>query len=175
MLKPRGENFYITGLPRSRTAWCSRLFSFGNVYCLHDACIRDGWRDELKSLPFAKTGVSDCGLSIMPELPEGKWLVIKRNPVDSLRSFLAMPEYPHIGPLDPLGSARAVLNCAAGLQRIEKERDALVVAYEDLDKRDAVRAAWDHLIGDVQPWSETHWNEMRHLRVQVVPSSYEVM
>lgn len=167
--------FYVTGLPRSRTAWLARLFSYGRSYCLHDAMVRPGWRDELDTLQFAAAGLSDSGLSLVdPSKLEGKVLVVRRDPAECLRSFLAMPPYPGIGKIEPRAAANILGVMLVGLDAHEAA-GARVVKYEDLDDADVVRSTWNWLIGDVQPWSETHYREMRHMRVLVRPDTYEVI
>ena len=40
--------FFITGLPRSRTAWLANWFTYGHTFCFHEACRKVGKIEELK-------------------------------------------------------------------------------------------------------------------------------
>jgi hypothetical protein len=168
------QRFFVTGLPRSRTAWLARLFSYGASYCLHDAMIYADWRERIDALPFAAQGLSDSGLALMPSVPAGRWLIVRRDPAECLRSFLAMPQYPGVGPIDPHVAAKLFGGMLAGLDALEAQADSRVVKYGDLDDEGVMRSTWNWLLGDVQPFSDTHWQEMRHMRVTVRPDTYEV-
>ena len=59
-------NFFITGLPRSRTAWLANYFSTGDVFCWHEAmagitCKQDYWA-RLATTHYKHVGNSDCTL-----------------------------------------------------------------------------------------------------------------
>jgi len=167
------DRFYITGLPRSRTAWLSRLFTFGDVACLHDASVRKEWWYELDEIDKSMVGNSDSGLLLNREGCEnGRWLIVKRDPADSLRSFLAMPTYPTLGPIPPRAAAATFSKMVEEMEWLHNERRCMSIDFDDLDDKEAVKDAWGWLVGDVEPWCEWHWNEMRHLRIVVRPETY---
>lgn len=77
---------FITGLPRSGSAWLANYLSYGNVCVLHDAW-RDNTPSEAKEL-FSSLNVYAAGTAdpsnvmlydkIQKEFPEAKWVVITR-------------------------------------------------------------------------------------------------
>jgi len=162
-------SFYITGLPRSRTAWLARVFTHGKVRCLHDPIGRFGekWQETAKAL---EAGVSDCGLSLIcPELERGRWLIVRRDFYDAADSFLRMPRYPfETGPRD----LDVLRKMEAGLKEIERTQEHRTVSFDSLDDEHQMRGVWEFLVGDVEPWCPWHWDEMRHLRVTVKPETY---
>lgn len=77
------RNFYITGLPRSRTTWLALAFTAHGYFCWHEAmknCFtKDEYRDKMKIMSVV--GNSDCGLpfcDIAAELP-GPTVIIERD------------------------------------------------------------------------------------------------
>jgi hypothetical protein len=173
--------FFITGLPRSRTAWLARFMSAGTVACIHDGIMgcRSGQElvEKVSKLPGTSVGDSDSGLSLFwPELvtTRAKWLVVRRDPAESLRSFLAMEPYPGIGPIPPLAAAETIGRMSEGLDRIEDLFKPMVVKFEALDDEQTMRRIWHHLTDDFNTFPAWHWEEMRHMRVTIRPETYNV-
>ncbi len=72
-------NFYITGLPRSRTAWFSAYLTTGQVYCHHELAGKvktlEDYESEMARAQF--TGNSDCSHT-MAKVKSAKTLIIRR-------------------------------------------------------------------------------------------------
>lgn len=82
--------FFITGLPRSRTSWLSVLFS-DDAVCAHDLLARSKSLQDYKAKLGA--GDSDSGLIWIyewasKEFPSSRWLLVRRNPEQSVASLL---------------------------------------------------------------------------------------
>lgn len=81
--------FFITGLPRSRTAWLANFLSYGEMFCFHDSMRELDHVDELKSVfdraEFAKAvGHSDpmnllFQNAMIRNFPDAKWVLIERD------------------------------------------------------------------------------------------------
>ena len=92
--------FFITGLPRSRTAWLANFFTTQTAFCFHDRC-KDGWtaawvEQSLKMVAqgfvpgspparYTHVGDADSGLMLIaPQLvvmfPDARWLFVKNTP-----------------------------------------------------------------------------------------------
>lgn len=77
--------FFITGLPRSRTAWLANLFTTDRSFCHHDLSCRVGSLKELLFLLRKRhVGDSDSGLmAIYPQLierlPDSPWVLVRRD------------------------------------------------------------------------------------------------
>lgn len=80
------RNFFITGLPRSRTAWMAAFMSTGNTHCFHDLladCEPSGMRAKM-NCRARWVGDSDSALTffnkeVNQEFPKAPWLVIHRK------------------------------------------------------------------------------------------------
>lgn len=129
-------------------------------------------------LPQTAVGNSDSGLLLWEswrEMPEGKWLIVKRNPDECLRSMLSMDQYGGWVPRPTQEGASRILAASMDeMKRLEAEKDCRVISFRDLDNESELCEAWTHLIGNEQPWNPIHFEEMRHFRVNVIPSTYEV-
>lgn len=83
--------YIITGLPRSRTAWCAAYLSHGRHACLHDALAGgpEGARRALGAARSAVLGLSDpAALFFWKTLDEDnpKWILIERPYADAAAS-----------------------------------------------------------------------------------------
>lgn len=89
-------DFYITGLPRSKTAWFSAYFTYDNFRCHHEMVANRGFLSILthKKDPLVIEGNSDSALlnhwqNVTISEPESKWLIVKREFEECKRSCLA--------------------------------------------------------------------------------------
>lgn len=92
------SQFFITGLPRSRTAWLANLFTTGGPCGSHQFCHHDLLGKVSSLAEFRRrmqladhTGDSDSGLVwIFPKLrelyPAARWILIERDPAESIAS-----------------------------------------------------------------------------------------
>ena len=83
--------FFITGLPRSRTAWMAAFLTDGHVFCHHELlkdCIsKQQFYDEMSK---PSVGNSDSGLvftDFQERFPESKTVIIERNRKDVFDSL----------------------------------------------------------------------------------------
>ena len=86
-------DYFITGLPRSKTAWASLYFSRGNYVCHHELIAQHGVNACLNFEPSVgiMEGNSDAGLIILFEeflkrFPVSPWINIIRSDEDVLKS-----------------------------------------------------------------------------------------
>jgi hypothetical protein len=97
--------FFVTGLPRSRTAWLANLLTNGDSLCFHGGLLENGGYverlvGELKDAPFAAVGDSDASLlgagmlePVDAAFPEASWVLVKQHPLRSMmRHNAAFPE-----------------------------------------------------------------------------------
>jgi hypothetical protein len=133
--------FFITGLPRSRTAWLAAWLS-ADALCLHDIpAPREGAR------PAGTAGYSGPELAtqydeLRAKFPSSKWLVVVRELADAIRSFKEWA-----GPLIPrdFDLERFFTERAEALNRI----DGLRVDFTALSDINTGRAIWEYL----KPWT----------------------
>lgn len=159
------SRFFITGLPRSRTAWFAVACSTLETPCLHEPSPLLGW-DVLRTLWKAEAfGVSDSCLwpraSEIFETFAPRTLIIERDPLDVLASAI---EYTR--KFDPMGPER-IATLRDDLFKARAELDALRsplikrVEFEALRDQGVVETCMDWL--GVQP---VLLPQLMHMRVQ---------
>lgn len=86
------KQFFITGLPRSRTAWFANLFTWGDSFCWHDGLINnighqrsiETFVSMLRNPGFERIGHS-CASNLMfwrtlvDAFPKSRWIIIDRD------------------------------------------------------------------------------------------------
>ncbi len=89
------NHFFITGLPRCRSAWFANYLTYGNTFCWHDgfdgAQDFDGFKERMEFGKFENVGNSDpANLLFWEEIsfwyPKSKWVVIRRPFEDVVES-----------------------------------------------------------------------------------------
>ena len=85
--------FFLTGLPRSRTAWMAAFLTNGDVLCHHeflkDCTSREMFYEGMRA-QHKRIGNSDSGLVItdfQTKFPDSKTVIIERNPADVYASL----------------------------------------------------------------------------------------
>ncbi len=95
------KHFFVTGLPRSRTAWLANLLTTDRTLCFHepiepiDKLFNPAWAGG-----YAAIGCSDSMLVMrFEELSDAylqaPWLYVQRDPEAALNSLLAF-SLPHV-------------------------------------------------------------------------------
>ncbi len=150
--------FFITGLPRSRTAWLANFLTYGPSVCLHDA-LREGTgvEDLAKRLDTLRAntnatfvGDADPGLpnfarELHRRFPQARWVMVERHPLQAklahrraLRGFLKM---------DAADAAfDQTVRAFNGLKGALMNQHVLEVKFEELDQVETVRGIWDFCV-----------------------------
>lgn len=155
--------YFITGLPRSRTAWLSVLLTWGDSFCFHEASSTCGPIENLPSYMglidgmycYNHIGNSDPNLGLFSEemlamFPKSKWIFIHRDLVDS---YLAMAEAMSSEGINPDMDAlkKLVSRTLCGItdltMKLPRERK-LHVNYGDLRSQSTIQAIWNYLLPD---------------------------
>lgn len=169
--------FFITGTPRSRTAWLAAVFSTGPILCFHDPPMP---MEELQRIYEGRSvGIASPLLvfqweRLRAEFPRTPWLYVERDPEDALASALVFlrPHYAAMTSLAP-GVIEAGLRTVMERHRqaseaIKRSPGVKTVRFEDLDLPEVGREIWDHLIpgnlGD-----QARWKLMAGLRIEQHP------
>ncbi len=174
--------FFITGLPRSRTAWLANLFCHGSdSFCYHDR-IKDSVTpgqlladlNETNGY-FSNVGDSDSALllyakTIQQASPHARWVFVKRDWQEAARSFheYFKGSYP--------GSPKTFLDTWSVFEHAEKCYENAItgsnhieVSYESLDNLDVVRQVWEFVLPYVR-FPEERVKLLDTFRVNVIPS-----
>lgn len=160
------RHFFITGLPRSRTAWLANWLTWGGSFCYHDGFVGcasvDDFASKLRTTPGTHVGNSDPAnvcfwQRLVRFFPDASWVIIKRNMDDAMcssqRAFGSFDE--------------AVLErWAVELDEIKHMTDALVVPFEEINKR-AFEIA-EHV--GVNAGGVPRLRLLANMQVQIVPA-----
>lgn len=132
--------FFITGLPRSRTAWFSVATTTATSVCYHEPVARLQSYVELREFWAPKfgidIGVSDSGLALYaPEILADlnpRTLIIERSLDDVIASFLAYAKHTSIV-VDEARSRKFAQRCLDALDRIKSHPQVKTASFESLD------------------------------------------
>ena len=162
--------FAITGMPRSRTAWLSCLFTWGGVECFHDLIGTMNLAEVYRALdesPAKVVGLSDCGYGfIFPETRQRykavREIIIERDPAecrDSMCRVLSnLPQEPVAGAVAAI-QERLDLMTGPG-------RSLLRVPYEGLDSIATLERVWNFAVPEVA-FPVRHAEKLLTMRVTV--------
>lgn len=139
--------FFITGLPRSRTAWLANLFTTDTTICYHDRPFESKLCNrEDKKVGFSCSEIIWSYQSIHYEFPTARWLVVVRDGDDSLRSF---KRFASKNKMDTEERSDLTDNWKGRCQFISeilREPCVFGIHYEELENEWAVRRAWELLV-----------------------------
>ncbi len=171
-------NFFILGLPRSRTAWLANWFTQGDSLCMHD-----GWRWGLDAMKDASVGYEHFGNSdssngahveeLLDGFPGCRMLLVERDPEESIAATIAMlnkwPSRPDV--FDP-GSVRDRVLALHEAHLELKESRALKTIPNCFSVSDLAEAqSW---LTPGVPFNVGRWSILAGMNVQMNPSDYEV-
>lgn len=165
------QPFFITGLPRSRTAWVSNWLTSGSTVCFHDVEAFPGGVPVV-GIKQAESGMRQVGFA-GPETakdfdqatrvyPDAPWLVIRRN---SREAFAAFLEWAGDDVKDHRAARLFWDQREELLNRIIGHSRTMVVATHELDREPLAERMWEHLrvMGEFDP---IRWAVLRTLNVQ---------
>ena len=166
--------FFVTGLPRSRTAWCANFLTAGDAFCWHDGLANCRSLDQFGTRMdvAAVCGDSDSGLvffydELRARYPEAQWAIVRRAPEEVVKSLLAMEPYAGVPAITEADARAMVANATARLDAIASDARVLSLAVGDLSTREGARALWWHCLLDSTPWNSARWQQLRDMNVTV--------
>ena len=167
MTKP----FFITGLPRTRTAWMSQFFTTNESYCYHEALRKAVTTSKVADTMLCReeyyVGNSDSSLpfyidDMMEYFPDAPILIIERDVFEvdqSLRNLFG-------GNHDEI-----LLKTMRQLDRIKDEYYTVSVNFEELDDPAVVEDVWKYLIPAI-PFDKGHFERFNELNISINKKKY---
>lgn len=166
--------FFITGLPRSRTAWFANLLTWGDVICHHDPVdlvghtLGDFAANVINNLrgSFTPVGLSDASTlyawrEYATAFPDAKWVLIDRDARDVIRSMQqVIPDF----------NGEAIFDLTSDMRAIKQTLNPLVVPFNDITPECCVEVA-RHLGIDIGP--ATRIRMLCDFNVQIHPSVFQ--
>jgi hypothetical protein len=185
------SHFFITGLPRTRTAWLANFFTGPHSFCLHDGLlgcktVRDlvpqwqaaMWDYPVREHPHIAMGDSDSALVLVAEqvleaFPGSRWLHVTRPWEDAMESYLSAFKR---GPAYLGETPQSAEQCKETFRRLAERNQALpdLVPEEDyfsvpfyaLERRETMLEAWQWLMNGVA-FPAARWRLLDSLNVQM--------
>lgn len=155
--------FFVTGLPRSRTAWVANWLTTDMTICFHDVEPETSKFLLNKRVGFAGPELIWKMRELERSFPSAPWLFLMRDPDECLASWkkAAGKVLPHSHPDFALLWKKRVeiLEDSDGLPL-----HSLVISYEELDEEPVARAVWQHLIGT--PFDLDRWKMLTEFNIQ---------
>lgn len=159
--------FFVTALPRSRTAWTSNWLTGNASLCYHDVPYDPALLVNPRTVGFAGPELITQADDILMDHPEAPWLVLLRSFEHSSAAFQAY--------LKSIPGAWSVTGESAVTNLFELRKHKLAVLckhatvhavdWTALDDEDTARAAWIHLMPDVA-FDVARWRLLCKLNVQ---------
>ena len=125
------DKYFITGLPRSGTAWLANFMTYGSSFCYHEALrfcsSKDRFKEMLSLDGYDYVGNSDSGLGFFVDWipPDSKVVIVERDSSEVVESL----KNAFINTFD-LDKLNAILNATLlNLEVIKKRFDTLVIPY----------------------------------------------
>lgn len=142
------SNFFVLGLPRSRTAWLANFLTYDNNFCFHEGL------NGCRSIAEYKTKIGDHGDSgtglALIDLPVAPKIIIERD-IEPIIEFVSST-YGYCDRKDIIRLKR----------RLDKVQ-GLRIAFNDIDDR--LQDIWEYLIGD--GFDQQRADMLKKLNIQV--------
>lgn len=169
------NRFFITGYPRSRTAWLANFLTYKDSFCFHDGmeyCEFDPSKlpKFLESVRERYIGNSDSSIlyfhkEIYKEFPLAKFVLIERefdSALDSLESVFG-----------PGPELRYVMRIAREkMEEFKRDIKPLTIKFEDLEKMNVCKELWEYCIPDI-PFNPQRWVMLDKLEIVINPKQIE--
>ena len=166
------SKFFITGLPRSRTAWLSTFFTGNNCFCYHEVLrISNGFDDAIQKLLNRKemyVGNSDSSLPIwmdkIDHILHRSPIVIVERSVDEVTSSLTkvFGKYDYTRPLDLT---------LEGLEIIKKRYNYISVDYNKLDEQACLEIIWGFCTPNI-PFDKDKFEILKTINISIDSESF---
>ena len=132
--------FFVTGLPRSRTAWLAKFFTTDAIYCMHEGL---NLYPDMTSLANAMSGDkkvygnSDSALCLtkFQEVFKAPTLIIERDREEVLNSLVEL-----------FGWHRQTSDILDLMILRLRDLEGLRIPFNDIDTR--LEEIWQHCVGD---------------------------
>jgi hypothetical protein len=146
------ERYFITGLPRSRTAWLANFFTYGLSWCWHEGIKFKENHMEIDGYQYI--GDSDSSHVMQHELqwkyPKAKVVIVKRNEDDVRASLREM--FKHMAKETVDKSLDANIGALEVFRQrcLEISQPLYEIPFEDLDSEKEMERMWNFLLPTIK-------------------------
>lgn len=169
------EPFFITGLPRSRTAWLANLFSYENSFCFHEALKHCS---EVKDIKKVFNGVdkkyvgdSDSGLpffidEVLDLFPDSKLVLVSRGVSEVIESLeKVFPDYSR------LKIEKLVIKTQDAINNMVDKYKPFILDFKDLNDMGACKLLWEYCVPGIV-FDERRWEMLNLMNVEISIQKY---
>lgn len=161
--------FVVFSLPRSRSAWLSRLLTYGEWVCGHEELRHMRSLDDVRAW-FSQPYIGTCETAAAPwwrlleQVAPGARVVVVRRPVDEvIASLMNLPKVV----FDPAILAREIHHMDRKLGQITRRLPGVLsVRFEELSREDACAEVFEHCLPDYAH-DHAHWKALSGQNIQI--------
>jgi hypothetical protein len=157
--------FFVTGLPRSRTAWLANWLTTDRSLCYHDAPFDSELCSAGRHVGFSGPELAEDFDRIAAEEPTARWLVVLRPSQDCFASFVrwagALLKSVNATPESLIIAWKSREKAVA---KICLHSTAFVIDYKSMDEPN-LRTAWRHILPEI-PFDSERFKVLNGLNVQ---------
>jgi hypothetical protein len=153
--------FFVTGLPRSRSAWLAAWLTTDRSFCYHDRKFLPGMVGGPRLAGFSGPELVDQFASIQQQYPCAPWIVVLRKAEDAFQAFVRVAK----GKVAPTFDLDAFW---------EKRRQRLAdmcekpqvqaVRFDDMDREEVARFIWNTCLPNIE-FDRPRWELFNGLRI----------
>lgn len=166
-------NFFITGLPRSRTAWLSTFLSYDGAFCFHEAMMFCGLETEKIPELFKSTGKEYIGNSCSSishfldfyekAFPDAKYVLIHRD-IDDVQV--------ETDKIFGVNTKEGLITCVNALSELARRVKPLIIDFKDLNDVKAARTIWGYCIPAI-PFDEMRFKMLNDMDIQLTQAGLD--
>lgn len=166
------NKFFITGLPRSRTAWLSTFFTGNNSFCYHEILrISDGLDDAIEKLLNRKemyVGNSDSSLPLWMDKIDH---VLQHSPIVIIERDVNEVNNSLINLFGDVGWTESIDLILENLEIIKKRYNYISVDYNELDKQSCLELISDFCIPNI-PFDKDKFETLKTINISITKDKY---
>lgn len=155
--------FFITGLPRSRTAWLANWLTTDSSLVYHDVPMPVDLREEWKQIGFSGPELAAEHECMTRLYPAAKWLVVLRPEQEAKAAFLKWAGGNMAVPAEVFDQLWA--DRVTHLARVVASPNVRPVEFHRLDDPVTARSVWEYLLPDLQ-FDAARWRVLNEFNVQ---------
>ena len=169
-------NFFITGLPRSRTSWLANFFTYKGCYCFHELGkygkdymqLYDILRKKADDYVGTADSMAPFYFEALTEMSNNKFrlVVIDRDPEDAYQSFLKSFRFEDSIEYRERFSALQLLT-----ENLIGKFNPMIVKFEDLNDMQTMKNMWYHCCPELL-FDEDRFKLLNELKVEPYIEKY---
>ncbi|MFP4448807.1 MAG: hypothetical protein ACLFPH_08730 [Bacteroidales bacterium] len=162
------NNFFITGLPRSRTSWLANFFTYNDSFCFHEGtrfCFNmNDFMELMKSHSANNIGNADPALlyimdDVIKKFPTAPVVLVERElheTIDSFIDFYTSYEYKSI--------QEWIEDLFEIMAKIKQKYDVLTIQHDELNSIEGCKKIWNYLLPG-ETFDEKRWTLLDELYI----------